>query len=159
MDAQDLWNGSPRSERAAVRGERNRLHTFKFKPSVDFGRRGQDNKHRFGVDGRNDRIGVGREKSEEFVSAFNRRALRTSKALPMRPNYTEKEAACYRGATGIAFRGAVVWTQFYSKSAYREAWCPIRRSPDQRLAGAFLSAPQPSRAVKALVAIGRSVSE
>ena len=22
----------------------------------------------------------------------------------------------------------MVWTQFYSKGAYREAWCPIRRS-------------------------------
>ena len=49
----------------------------------------------------------------------------------------EKEAACFRSGTGIAYRRAVVWTQLYSKSAYREAWCPIRRSPDPRLAGAF----------------------
>ena len=49
----------------------------------------------------------------------------------------EKEAACFRSGTGIAYRRAVVWTQLYSESAYRVAWCPIRRSPDQRLAGAF----------------------
>ncbi len=51
--------------------------------------------------------------------------------------HPSKEAHCFRGERGIAFLRAVVWTQFYSKSAYREAWCPIRRSPDQRLAGAF----------------------
>jgi len=33
---------------------------------------------------------------------------------------------------GYPYSGAVVWTQFYSKSAYREAWCPIRRSPGPR---------------------------
>src|SRR5271167_391309 len=44
---------------------------------------------------------------------------------------------CIRSGTGIAYLGAVVWTQFYSKSAYREAWCPIRHSPGQRCAGAF----------------------
>ena len=52
-------------------------------------------------------------------------------------HYPKKSSACFRSGRGIACRGAVVWTQFYSKSAYREAWCPIRRSPDQRLAGAF----------------------
>jgi len=53
----------------------------------------------------------------------------------IRPPYSTgpatKHANCFRGGTGIAYRGAVVWTQFYSNSAYREAWCPIRRSPDQ----------------------------
>jgi hypothetical protein len=34
---------------------------------------------------------------------------------------SSEEAACIRGETGIAYLGAVVWTQFYSKSAYREA--------------------------------------
>ncbi len=53
------------------------------------------------------------------------------------PESAERDARWFRDGTGIAYRGAVVWTQFYSNSAYREAWCPIRRSPDQRLAGAF----------------------
>ena len=35
-------------------------------------------------------------------------------------------------------RKAAMWTQLYSRCAYREAWCRIRRSPDHSLAGAFL---------------------
>jgi hypothetical protein len=57
------------------------------------GRRGQDNGHRFGVEGRNDGIGVGREEAEEFVSAFKWGPLRAAHAMPRRPNYIEKEAA------------------------------------------------------------------
>jgi hypothetical protein len=55
------------------------------------------------------------------VSAFEWVPLRAAHAMPRRPNYIEKEAACFRFVTGIAWLGAVVWTQFYSKSAYREA--------------------------------------
>ena len=58
-----------------------------------------------------------------------------------------KEAACFPRGAGIACLGAVVWTQFYSKSAYREVWYPIRRSPDQRFWPGFLLAPRRSRAI------------
>jgi hypothetical protein len=33
----------------------------------------------------------------------------------------EKEVHCFGGGTGIACRGAVVWTQFYSECAQGEA--------------------------------------
>ena len=55
------------------------------------------------------------------MSAFEWVPLRAAHAMPRRPNYIEKEAACFRFVTGIAWLGAVGWTQFYSKSAYREA--------------------------------------
>jgi hypothetical protein len=33
-----------------------------------------------------------------------------------------------------------VWTQFYSKSAHREAWCPIRHKPRLAMGRGFLLA-------------------
>jgi hypothetical protein len=48
---------------------------------------------------------------------------------------------CIGSGIGITYSGAVVWTQFYSKRACREAWCPIRHSPWTAMMGrGFLSA-------------------
>lgn len=62
-----------------------RLYRALLQPQVYFRRRRQNDRHRLFMDRRHDRVGLGREETEEFTIALDWCALRAARPFPRRP--------------------------------------------------------------------------